>query len=96
MSRARLGLRFFWDRAGEQPTHHTYHLASLVPMIARHWAKLPETDIKRLSEMATLLRPEVSGLSGRNMQRVLQLEDPIKLQSLLSQLLGCVLVLNRA
>jgi integrase len=81
-ARAQLALRFFWEKAGRRATHHTYHLASSALMIARHWVRLPETDIKRLAAMAAQLRPISSGMSGRNMTRLRQLEDPARLQAL--------------
>jgi integrase len=79
-----LALRFFWEKAGRKATHHTYHLASIVLLIARHWARLPESDVKRLAAMAAQLRPDSSGMSGRNMARLRQLEDPAKLQALVN------------
>jgi integrase len=84
-ARAELALRFFWEKAGRKATHHTYHLASIVLMIARHWVRgLPEPDVKRLAAMAAQLRPDSSGMSGRNMTRLRQLEDPTKLLALVN------------
>jgi integrase len=81
---AELALRFVWERADRQATHHTYQMASMALMIAKHWEGQPEADLKRLSKMATQLRPISSGLTGRNMARLRQLEDPDKLHSLLN------------
>jgi hypothetical protein len=83
-ARAELALRFFWEKAGRQATHHSYHLASMALMIARYWAGLADPDVKRLAVMAAQLRPTSSGMSGRNMVRLRQLEDPAKLQALVN------------
>jgi integrase len=82
-TRAPLALRFFWDRAGRKATTHTYHIASLVLMIARHWARLPQPEVDRLAGMARQLRPEPVGLAGRNLARIRQFEDPTKLDAVL-------------
>jgi len=82
-ARARFALRVFWERAGKKPTHHTYQLASLALMIARHWANLSKEDVSSIAEMARKVRPPTTALSGRNMARLRQLEDPVKLQALI-------------
>jgi integrase len=82
--RAKLALRYFWEKAGKKATTYTYHEASMVLMIARHWAKLPDADIKCLSAIAKQLRPKTSGMTGRNTSRLQHLEDPTTLRSLLN------------
>ena len=82
-AQAKLGLRFFWDRAKRQKTHHTYQVAGLVLMIARHWAKLDKPDIELLRLMINQLRPVAVGISGHNAARLRQLEDPKRLEALL-------------
>jgi hypothetical protein len=52
-------------------------------MIARHWTKLPKVDIDRLRAMANQLRPASGGITGKNVSRLRQLEDPARLDSLL-------------
>ncbi len=83
-ARAERGLRFFWEKAGRRPSHHAYHIAGLVMMIARHRARLPAADLDRLRAMADRLRPVAQGLAGRNISRLRQLEDPQRLDALLT------------
>lgn len=83
-ARAERGLRFFWERSGRQRSHHAYHMAGLVLMLARHQAKLPAPAIERLRAMADKLRPVAEGLTGRNIARLRQLEDPRRLEALLA------------
>jgi integrase len=82
-ARAQQGLRFFWDRAGQKKSAHSYQVAGVVVMIARHWAKLAKADIDRLRSVANLLRPVSGGMTGKNVSRLRQLEDPGRLNSLL-------------
>ena len=81
--RAARALRVFWDRAGKKATTYTYHIAALVLMIARHWSNLPTDAIDKLAAMARQLRPEPAGLAGRNLSRLLQFDDPKKLEAML-------------
>jgi len=83
-ARAKLALRFFWDRAGQQETVHLHQMAGLAVAIGRHWAKLPDADIERLQKMAKQVRPVATGMTSRNMGRLRQLEDPDRLRALLT------------
>lgn len=83
-AQAKLGLRFFWERAKQQKTHHVYQVGGLVVMIARHWAKLDKPEIERLRLMINQLRPAAVGITGRNVARLRQLEDPKRLEALLT------------
>lgn len=77
-------LRMFWDRANGKPNHHGYQIATLVGDIARHWAKLPARDLDALRNIASRLRPKVTGMTERNRKRLRQLEDPERLHALLA------------
>lgn len=76
-SQAKLALRFFWDRAGQQRKQHPYLITSMVLAIARHWAKLPAADIIALRAISDRMRPEVTGLTPGNGNLLRQLEDPV-------------------
>ena len=76
-AQAKRALRFFWERAGKQTSLHGYHIYTLILGIARHWAKLPEADIKELLGMAGKLRPQNTGITSRNIARLRQLDDPL-------------------
>lgn len=84
-------LRWFWDRAGGKPSHHSYQIATLVGDIARYWAKLPSAELDRLRSYADRVRPKSTGMTERNRKRLRQLEDPERLRALLAlpdQLIG--------
>jgi integrase len=82
-ARATLALRFFWERAGKKVTTHTYALASTALMIARHWARLPQADVKRLADMTAQMRPDACGMTPGNRKLLMQLSDPDKRDALL-------------
>lgn len=81
---AQIALRYFWEKARKTNTVHCAQMAGLVLMIARHWAKLPEDDVKRLAEMAKKLRVTQLGMTSRNADRLRKLDDKERERSLLS------------
>ena len=84
LARAKVALRYFWEKAGRRATTYTYQQISMVLMIARHYAQLPAEDVDRLAAMAKQLRPGFSGMTARNIACLRQLEDPEKLRSLVN------------
>jgi integrase len=83
-SQAKRALRFFWNRAGKKCSLHGYHICNLVLSIARHWAKLPKEDLDSLRGISNQLRPVATGITPRNVERLRQLEDPDRLDALLT------------
>ena len=79
--RARLALKFFWERAGQTETIHVHQMAGMALAIARHWAKLSAPEIEQLNKMAKHLRPVAPGMTSRNMSRLRQLDDPDRLHA---------------
>ncbi|MBR0662237.1 site-specific integrase [Neoroseomonas oryzicola] len=78
------GLRYIWERAGEKYSHHLFQMAGMVQMIARHWCKLPTSDVDQLAEMVKQCRPERAGMSLRTKERVRAVaENPERLRQLL-------------
>ncbi|MGR3715311.1 MAG: tyrosine-type recombinase/integrase [Thermohalobaculum sp.] len=84
LERCKLALRYFWDKAGAKPTTHTAQLAGLCLMIARHWVHLPPHEITHLKDVAERLTPKAAGISDRNTERLLALEDAGRLRALLT------------
>ena len=82
--RAGQGLMFFWERAGGAPSVHGGHMASMLLAIARHWVGADDASIKRLRMLARRIRPEASGMTARNRERLRPLDDPRTLRSLLT------------
>jgi integrase len=83
-AQAKRALRFFWERAGNKPSLYAYHIYTMILGIARHWAKLPEAEVKELIGMAGKLRPPSTGITSRNISRLRQLDDPQRFDSLLT------------
>jgi integrase len=83
-ARVKLALTFFWMRAGQRESVHLHQMAGLVLAIARHWAKLPASEIEQLKKMAKHLRPVAPGMTSRNVSRLRQLDDPDRLRALAS------------
>ena len=65
-ARARMALKFFWNRADKKATTYVHGISHMVLMIARHWAHLPEVDLKCLYTMNKQLRPTASGMTQDN------------------------------
>lgn len=82
--RARIGLFYFWEKAGERATTYTYHLAQLVLMIGRHAGKLPKEQLAELEQMVPHLKPLGGRMTEKNVTRLRQLNDPMKMQLLLA------------
>ena len=82
--RAGQGLAFFWDRAGGAPSVHGGHIASMLLALARHWVGADEAQLKRLRMLARRIRPEASGMTARNRERLRPLDDERTLRSLLT------------
>ncbi|TVR08200.1 MAG: site-specific integrase [Salinarimonadaceae bacterium] len=80
---AERALRFFWIRAGEKPTVQTGQLAQLVVTIARQVAGADAATLERLRRFQAGLRPKQHGLSAKNRERLRQLDDRERLESLL-------------
>lgn len=82
--RAGQGLMFFWERAGGAPSAHGGHIAGMLLAIARHWVGADDASIKRLRMLARRIRPEASGMTARNRERLRPLDDERTLRSLLT------------
>jgi integrase len=82
-ARAEIALNYFYSKADDQPTAYTFKQASIVLMIARHEAKLSDTEIAELKEIADGLKPEGGRMTERNIAKLHQLDDPQKMQKLL-------------
>ena len=82
--RAAIALNYFWQKGGEQASVYCYKHAQLVLAIARHHVKLSADQIKALEAMMADLKPAGGRMTERNVQRLRQLEDPDKMERLLT------------
>lgn len=83
-ARAAIGLRFFWERAGGQSSVHAGHVAGLLKSVAKHWAHLDQKEVDRLKGMCRRITPRQSGMTERNKTRLRPLDDPQRVQDLLT------------
>ena len=83
-ARAAIGLRFFWTRAGDQASVHAGHVAGLVKSVAKHWAHLDQHDLDKLKGMCRRITPRHTGMTERNRARLRPLDDPRRVQDLLT------------
>lgn len=81
--RARIGLNFFWKRAGNKPSLHGTQIASALRSVARHWAKLDAADVDRLKALGRKISPAFTGMTVRNKERLRGLDDPDRVRALL-------------
>jgi integrase len=83
-AKARRALEFIYERRGKQKCSHVAQIARVPLLIAKHWLKLDHDVIDKLRRMANNLRPDHVGLAPRNEQRLAQLDDPARLQAVLT------------
>lgn len=82
---AQLGLRYIWERVGKRATPHTFQMAGVVLMIARHWVKRSRSDLDTLQGAVKKLRPSGQGMSERTRSRLRAVADnPDRLSALLA------------
>ena len=84
LAHARRALRVIYVRGGEQKSHHVAQMAGLVLILARRWVKLPHDEVEELRYIARNLRPDPIGLAPRNEKRLSQVQDPARLQAVLT------------
>lgn len=96
LAHARRGLKVIYERGGQQRTHHVAHIAGLLLILARHWVKLPRDEVEELRAIARNLRPEPIGLAPRNEARLVQVQDPARLQAVLTLPMRVAKKVNRA
>ena len=82
VAQARKALRFFWNRAGGKPSVHGGQVAGVIASVARHWAKLPDTEVVQLKTMAKRMALHQASMTSQNRQR-LGAVNPDRLQALL-------------
>ena len=77
-------LAALWDDSGRKPNGHCYNLARLICGIAKHWAKLPQTELELLKNAESKFRPTKVGMTERNHSRLRKFTDPANVTRLLA------------
>ena len=77
------GLRFFYERAGCEPSSRTGNLASMLRSVARHWVKVDEATLARMGQVVRKLSVSQEGLTAKNRERLRAFDDEAKVDALL-------------
>ena len=76
--RLKPGLEFFIERNGGQPSKQTFDMAILALSIARHWTKLPESQIAIIADWVKRLKKgkkRQHGMTEKNRERLSQFSN---------------------
>jgi integrase len=79
----KLGLRFFLDREGGNPTTAIADLASALKAVARHYVGVDRRDLDRMAKIILRLSPDRGGLTETNTARLRPFNDPKNVAALL-------------
>ncbi|MBT5319854.1 MAG: hypothetical protein HOL45_08105, partial [Chloroflexi bacterium] len=77
------GIRQLMSRFEGKPTEAIHGLAMGLKAIATHHVKVDESGLKELRRICQVLNSKVDGLRQKNMDRLLQLDDPQNMAKLL-------------
>jgi hypothetical protein len=77
-------LEHLFQATGEKPSARGMHVAEVLLMIARHYAKRPDEDIEWLQEMVTRVKLTYKGITEKNERCVLAALEPSRDQKLLA------------
>jgi integrase len=77
------GLRFFYERAGCEPSSRTGNLASMLRSVARYWVKVDEATLARMGQLVRKLSVSQEGLTEKNRERLRAFDDEAKVDALL-------------
>lgn len=80
--RLKLGLEFFLMKAEGQTSVQVEQMIHLAVLIAKNWAKLPDSDISKIQSWAKRCRREQVGLTDKNRTRLRQFTDQATLRNL--------------
>ena len=82
--RLKPALRFLLDRNGGEPNKQLADMLGLVLGIARHWARLPSTEINQIRLWEQRFRRKQRGLTDKNRERLRQFADAKVLHTFMS------------
>jgi hypothetical protein len=79
------GLRHFLPNSADKTTRYAHKIATCLIHVARHYVRLPETELTRLESLAARLDPRLPRTRGpRNRNRLEQFDDPEAIRRLLA------------
>tara|TARA_R110000868_G_scaffold330273_1_gene591214 strand:- start:2697 stop:4322 length:1626 start_codon:yes stop_codon:yes gene_type:complete len=76
-ARLQKGMEFLLSRNDGKPNQQVYDFLILAQTIAKHWAKIDEVQIAEITKWAKKTKPNKSGMTARNRERMEPLKDPV-------------------
>ena len=73
---AKIVLRFYLDRAGDETTSQVHGLAILIKTLAKHWVKVDQAHLDTLKTLCAKVDPNIKGLTEKNRERLRQFDEP--------------------
>jgi hypothetical protein len=67
---AKLALMFFWRRNGQRKTGQLHNFVRLIVNIAKHWVKVPATQLDELKALSRQINPGKGQMTERNRMRL--------------------------
>jgi integrase len=77
-------LRFFLDRHDDKPGPWVGQIAGFLKDVARHWVKVDDETLSKMSKIVSRLTPSRRGMTNKNRERLRPLDDPEKVIEFLS------------
>ena len=73
-----------WKRSNEEANAHFYNLARILTQIAKHWVKVPESELAMFKAAEANLRPAKAGMTPKNEARLRVLTAPANIRKLVN------------
>lgn len=80
---ARRGLGRMYDQHNRSTSGMIHGMAYTLLAIAKHYARLPEQEVRALRAFCAQLKPKQEGMTAKNRARLRQLNDPAQLRRIL-------------
>jgi integrase len=84
LANAKAILRFLYERAGKQPSSAGHHVSDVLRIIARHYARLPEGSVARITAWSTPVKLHYHGMTQKNARTVREVLVPHREAKLLA------------
>ncbi len=78
------GLQHIKRRSSNGSTHVAYSVAFVIKGIARHWLRVDDAHLEKISVYCRRLDPCQKGMTAKNRERLRQFNDPLNLELLLN------------
>ena len=83
VDRVKQCLRFFLERSGNRTTSQISSIISLIKAVAEHWVKVDADHLEQLRALGRKLKPERTGMTPKNQNRLRPFQDETHLTALI-------------